>query len=186
MPTDQDTRATTKVLVLADTHLTASGLDRMPKEVWDLADAADLILHAGDVTDRAVLAALEKRAPTRAVLGNNDLDLADLLPTDLEVELAGVQVAMIHDSGPTTGRPRRMARRFPDANVVVFGHSHRPVSEPSGEGQLLFNPGSPTHRRRQPVHTVGWLELADGTVVRADIIDVGPLATVGTQQRAPL
>lgn len=178
MPTAQDPAARTTVLVLADTHLTATGLDRMPPEVWQLATAADVVLHAGDITDRAVLDALAERAPTHAVLGNNDVGLADVLPTDLELEIAGVRVAMIHDSGATAGRARRMARRFPDADVVVFGHSHTPISERPDEGLLLFNPGSPTQRRRQPVHTVGWLELAEGNVVRADILEVGPLAAM--------
>lgn len=179
MPTSKDARTTTRVLALADTHLAAHALHRMPAEVWELADAADLVLHAGDVTDPAVLDALAERAPTRAVLGNNDHDLVEVLPTDLVLELAGVRLAMIHDSGPTAGRGRRMARRFPDADVVVFGHSHQPVSERPDDGSLLFNPGSPTQRRRQPVHTVGWLELAAGAVARADILEVGPLAAGG-------
>lgn len=175
MPTIENFAANATVLVLADTHLLADGLERMPPEVWQLATRADLVLHAGDVTDQAVLDALAERAPTHAVLGNNDVGLVDVLPTSLELDIAGVRVAMIHDSGATAGRARRMARRFPDADVVVFGHSHTPVSEHSDDGPLLVNPGSPTQRRRQPVHTVGWLELAEGNIVRADILEVGPL-----------
>lgn len=182
MPRVEEPTATTQVLVLADTHLAGNGLERMPTEVWELAEAADLILHAGDITAAEVLRALAERAPTHAVLGNNDHDLVDALPADLALELAGVQVAMIHDSGPTAGRGPRMARRFPTADVVVFGHSHQPVCEKSDAGPLLFNPGSPTQRRRQPVHTVGWLELADAAVVRAAIIEIGPLATPSNQQ----
>ncbi|WP_421120321.1 metallophosphoesterase family protein [Aquihabitans daechungensis] len=171
-PTTSDA---TCVLVLADTHLDGSSLAKMPPEVWALADGADVILHAGDVVDQAVLDALAARAPVHAVLGNNDRYLVDRLPEELEVVLGGVRLAMVHDSGATAGRTRRMARRFPDADVVVFGHSHQPVVETS-EGPMLLNPGSPTHRRRQPVHTVGWLELEAGSVRRADIIEVGPLA----------
>ena len=165
-----------RVLVVADTHLPASGLDRMPGEVWELSEAADVILHAGDVTDQVVLDALGERAPTHAVLGNNDRDLVGAVPDARTLDLAGVRIAMVHDSGAAAGRERRMARRFPDADVVIFGHSHQPVAARTGEGQLLFNPGSPTQRRRQPVHTVGWLELGHGAVLRADIVHVGPLA----------
>lgn len=168
--------AAVRALVLADTHLRSDGLGAMPEEVWQLAAAADVVLHAGDVVEGAVLDALGDLAPTHAVLGNNDRDLVGELPEVLELVLAGVRVAMIHDSGPAAGRDRRMARRFPDADVVVFGHSHQPVAAGADGGPLLFNPGSPTQRRRQPVHTVGWLELASGSVVRAEVREVGPLS----------
>jgi predicted phosphodiesterase len=69
-----------------------------------------------------------------------------------------------------------MRRRFPEAQLVVFGHSHDPLVEVGEEGQLLVNPGSPTQRRRQPVHTVAWIELAGGEVRRAELREVGPLA----------
>jgi uncharacterized protein len=87
------------------------------------------------------------------------------LPPTLLVDLAGVRVAMVHDSGPSAGRPSRMKRMFPDADVVIFGHSHLPLDEAGIEGQLLFNPGSPTERRRAPTHTVGLLDLDGGQVV---------------------
>jgi putative phosphoesterase len=162
-------------LVLSDTHLRADTLDRMPTEVWELAERADVVLHAGDVVDAAVLAALEQHAPLWAVLGNNDHGLHGALPEVAELELGGVVVAMIHDAGARGGRGARMARRFPDAQVVVFGHSHEPVIGPVGDGPLLVNPGSPTQRRRQPVHTVAWLELG-AAGARARIVEVGPLA----------
>ena len=165
-----------RVLVVSDTHLSAATLERMPAEVWDLADRADVVLHAGDVVDVAVLEALRERAPVRAVLGNNDHGLQRVLPEVLELDLAGVAVGMIHDSGARAGRGARMQRRFPDAGVVVFGHSHDPVVEQVTGGPLLVNPGSPTQRRRQPVHTVAWLELGAGRVRRADLVEVGPLA----------
>ena len=165
-----------RVLVVSDTHLSAATLDRMPAEVWTLADEADVVLHAGDVVDPAVLAALAERAPVHAVLGNTDHGLERVLPEVWEGTLGGVAVGMIHDSGPTAGRPGRMRRRFPDSEVVVFGHSHDPVVEAGAAGQLLVNPGSPTQRRRRPVHTVAWLELADGAVRSAELREVGPLA----------
>lgn len=161
--------------MVGDTHLRASTLDRVPQEVWDLAGAADLILHTGDVVDQAVLDALYGRAPVIAVRGNNDLDLKTL-PETIEHEVAGVAMAMIHDSGPTRGRHKRMARRFPDADLVLFGHSHAPLIERESDGPWLVNPGSPTQRRRQRVHTVAWLELSDGAIPVTEIRPVGPLA----------
>lgn len=166
-----------QVLVLSDTHLGPTTLDRLPDEVWTMAEAADVVLHAGDVVDAALLAALGQRAPTHAVLGNNDHGLERHLPEVLELELDGVAVAMIHDSGATAGRGARLQRRFPQAQVVVFGHSHDPLVEQVDGGPLLVNPGSPTQRRRQPVHTVARLELRDGAVLRAELVEVGPLAT---------
>jgi uncharacterized protein len=165
-----------RVLVLSDTHLGPESLDRMPSEVWDLAEEADVVLHAGDVVHPAVLAALAERAPVHAVLGNNDHALHGELPESIELDLDGVQVAMVHDSGPRAGREARLRRRFPDADVVVFGHSHDPLVEPAPGGPLLVNPGSPTQRRRQPVHTVAWLELIAGQIEQAKLLEVGPLA----------
>jgi uncharacterized protein len=164
------------VLVLSDTHLGAPALDRLPAEVWAMADVVDVILHAGDVVDGALLDSLAERAPTHAVLGNNDHGLEDRLPEVRELELGGVAVAMIHDSGATTGRGARMQCRFPQAQVVVFGHSHDPLVEQVEGGPLLVNPGSPTQRRRQPVHTVARLQLQDGEVRSAELVEVGPLA----------
>lgn len=160
---------------MADTHLTPATLDRMPSEVWALAAEADVVLHAGDVLDQAVLDALAAHAPVHAVQGNNDEGRL-ALPGVVTLDLAGTTVAMVHDSGPTAGRHRRMARLFPTADVVVFGHSHAPLVERDGDGPLLVNPGSPTHRRRRPVHTVAWLDLAPGEPPTAEIVEVGPLA----------
>lgn len=164
------------VLVVSDTHLSAATLDRMPDAVWALADRADVVLHAGDVVEEAVLGALRARAAVHAVLGNNDHGLAGRLPEVWEGKLGGVAVGMVHDSSARAGRARRLRRRFPDAQVVVFGHSHDPVVATGEEGQWLVNPGSPTQRRRQRVHTVAWLELVHGAVVAAELREVGPLA----------
>jgi uncharacterized protein len=166
-----------KVLVVSDTHLGPHTLDRMPDVVWTMADEADVVLHAGDVVDGAVLTALAERAPVHAVLGNNDHALRGRLPEVAQVDLDGVVVGMIHDSGPRAGRGARLARRFPAAQVVVFGHSHEPLVEQVDGGPLLVNPGSPTQRRRQPVHTVAMLELRAGRVDSAEIVQVGPLAS---------
>ena len=103
-------------------------------------------------------------------MGNNDHELVGQLPERLELELGGVRVAMVHDSGARAGRPNRMRRWFPDASLVIFGHSHEPVDEPGTDGQRLFNPGSPTQRRRQPHPTMGILELGGGLILRHEII----------------
>jgi uncharacterized protein len=159
-----------RVVVLADTHLrsgpigTRARTRRLPAAAWDHLDGADAILHAGDVLDQGVLDELGEFAPVHAVLGNNDLSLAGILPPTRIVELDGVRIGMIHNSGATAGRARRLRRRFPETDVVVFGHSHAPMNEAGQDGQLLFNPGSPTQRRAQPVHSMGELRIVDGTV----------------------
>ena len=162
---------TVRLLVLADTHL-RSDLSKLPTGVWEQVDACDAVLHAGDVVTGDLLDALRSRRPVHAVLGNNDTALAGTLPDRLELDLAGVRVAMVHDSGARAGRERRMRRWFPDADVVVFGHSHDPVDAEGEDGQRLFNPGSAVQRRRQPHRTIGVLELAGGAVVRHEIIPV--------------
>jgi uncharacterized protein len=164
----------TTVLVLADTHLRADQLERLPEAVRRHAETADVILHAGDVVSAALLDDLSAHAPVHAVRGNNDHGLRDRLPETVELAIEGVRIAMVHDSGTRQGRPRRMHRRFPDAGIVVFGHSHDPVAEEGVEGQFLFNPGSPTQRRRQPEHTIGLLDLRDGRLVSARHVVVGP------------
>lgn len=140
--------------------------------MWDHLEDADVVLHAGDVVTGDLLAALRARRPVHAVLGNNDAALVGTLPDGLELELAGVRIAMVHDSGARTGRERRMHRWFPDAQVVVFGHSHEPVDAEGVDGQRLFNPGSAVQRRHQPHRTVGRLELADGHIVGHEIVPI--------------
>jgi putative phosphoesterase len=141
--------------------------------------AADVILHAGDVLDEGILGELSELAPVYAVLGNNDGSLVGILPVTRLVELQGVRIGMIHDSGAAAGRARRLRRRFPDADVVVFGHSHVPVNEAGEGGQLLFNPGSPTQRRGQPVRSIGELRIAGGAVAERRIIALDAPVTTG-------
>jgi putative phosphoesterase len=157
-----------EVVVLSDSHLT-KGLGGLGDQVLDAVARADVVLHAGDITSRQVLAELEAMAETYAVLGNNDRDLQGFLPESRLLELGGVQIAMVHDSGTRAGRSRRLHRRFPEADLVVFGHSHVPVDEVGEHGQLLFNPGSPTQRRSQPHRTFGRLRLDKAEVVRRQI-----------------
>lgn len=161
-----------RVAVLADTHAPRRWRS-CPPRVAEHLRGADLILHAGDVCTAAVLAELAAFAPVRAVYGNNDG--ADVLewgaPETLTMDLDGLEVAMIHDSGAARGRARRMRRRFPTAALVVFGHSHIPLDE-TGDGIRIFNPGSPTDRRRQPHGTLGLLEIRAGRLVDARIVPV--------------
>ena len=156
-----------RVAVLADTH-TPRRWKSCPPQVAAHLRGADLILHAGDVCTADVLDELAAYAPVRAVRGNNDgPDVAAWgAPERLEFDLDGLRVAMIHDSGPTAGRPARLRRRFPAADLVVFGHSHIPLDH-SENGQRIFNPGSPTDRRRQPRGTLGLLEIAGGRLTSA-------------------
>jgi uncharacterized protein len=169
-----------RVVVLADTHLRGDAAHRARRRplldaLWAHLAGADVILHAGDILDQTVLDLFREQAPVHAVLGNNDRGLVGRLPQTQVLQTGGVPVGMIHDSGPAKGRSRRMKRRFPDAEIVVFGHSHAPVNEIGEDGQLLFNPGSPTQRRAQPVHTIGELRIAGGKLLSHRIIPLdGP------------
>ena len=97
-----------------------------------------------------------------AIRGNVDsAELQARLPLVRTVEAAGARIAMIHDAGPADGRLARMRRRFPEADAVVFGHSHLPLHE-ERDGFAIFNPGSPTERRRAPHHTMGLATVEDG------------------------
>jgi putative phosphoesterase len=161
-----------KVVVLADTHAPRRWRS-CPPRVAEQLRGADLILHAGDVCTAAVLDELSEYAPVVAVVGNNDdPDVGAWGATETaELDVGGVAVAMLHDSGAASGRLARMRRRFPGADLVVFGHSHIPLDE-SGYGLRIFNPGSPTDRRRQPAGTLGILTINDGTLTTATILPV--------------
>ena len=159
------------VVVLADTH-TAGSSRPLPSGAWPYIEVADHILHAGDVCDPQLLDELETFAPVTAVMGNCDaLDVKHwgALP-EAVLDIAGVTIAMVHDSGPRKGRAERLTRRFPNAAVIVFAHSHLPVNEMAGP-TLLFNPGSPTWRRTAPHPSLGILYIEGGRV-EADIIPV--------------
>jgi putative phosphoesterase len=151
-----------RLLVISDTHI-PDFAKTLPAALMEEADRSDLILHAGDVTSAAVLQELAGHAPVHVAVGNNDGPEITRWGGRLEVhlEVEGVRIGMLHDSGPSKGRVARMRRRFPDADVVVFGHSHIPI-DAEADGLRLFNPGSPTWKRRQPVATYGVLEVSEG------------------------
>src|SRR4051812_42111536 len=139
------------------------GRRRPPEACLERIEAADLLLHAGDVATPEVLDEIEAIGPpVRAVYGNVDTaELRARLPEALTVDAAGATIAMVHDAGPARRRLDRMRARFPDADAVVFGHSHIPLHE-ERDGFQIFNPGSPTERRRQPRHTMGVARAHDG------------------------
>lgn len=162
-----------KVLVVSDTHAPRRWKG-VPDALRPALERADVILHGGDVSVAAVLDDLATFAPVHVVLGNNDgPDVAAWgAPERLEVDFAGVRVGMVHDSGPRAGRGRRMRRMFPDADVVVYGHSHIPMDVVE-DGLHLFNPGSVTDPRRERIGSYGWLELDAGAVVRHEVVRLG-------------
>jgi hypothetical protein len=154
------------IAVLADTHMPKGGRV-LPERCAELLRGAEATFHAGDFFALETLREIEALCPgpVHAVHGNVDeAKLRELLPETLEVELGGARVAMIHDAGPAKRRVGRMRRRFPDADAVVFGHSHLPLHEEE-DGFQIFNPGSPTERRRAPRHSMGLLRVEAGRPV---------------------
>jgi putative phosphoesterase len=152
------------IAVIADTHM-PRGRRRLPDACVERIRTSDLLLHAGDIATAEVLGELESIGPpVQAVHGNIDApDLRTRLPGELTVDADGARIGMVHDAGPSRGRLLRMRRRFPDARAVVFGHSHIPLHE-QGDDFEIFNPGSPTERRRQPRHTMGIATARAGRV----------------------
>jgi uncharacterized protein len=149
-----------RVALIADTHLPRGNRELPPRCVEEIA-AADLLLHAGDTRTEEILAWLRTLGtPVQAVRGNVDSpQLAGSLPEEVSLDLEGVTVSILHDAGPAKGRLARMRSRFPESDVVIFGHSHMPLHEEL-HGFQIFNPGSPTERRRAPSHTMGIAEIS--------------------------
>jgi putative phosphoesterase len=161
--------------VISDTHL-PRGSRSLPEECVARLRAADLILHAGDFITAGVLADLRALGPrVEGVQGNvDDYELRAQLPTARLVVADGARIAMLHDAGPADGRLARLRSRFPDTDAVVFGHSHIPLHErDDATGFQIFNPGSPTDRRRQPSHTMGEARIGEDGAVSFELIDLG-------------
>ena len=152
------------IAVISDTHL-PRGRRRLPDGCVERIRSADLLLHAGDIATPEVLDEIGAIGPpVQAVHGNVDSpELRERLPEALALETDGAQIAMVHDAGPARRRLERMRARFPDADAVVFGHSHIPLHE-ERDGFQIFNPGSPTERRRQKSHTMGMATARRGRV----------------------
>jgi uncharacterized protein len=150
------------VALVSDTHM-PKGKRRLPSTCVEAIEGADALIHAGDVSTAPVLAEIEALGPPlHAVHGNvDDAELRRALPETLEIELGGSRIAVIHDAGAARGRLARLRRRFPCTDAVVFGHSHLPLHEREG-GFQIFNPGSPTERRRAPRPSMGLLSIGAG------------------------
>ena len=162
------------VAVISDTHL-PRGNRTLPAACVERLRSADLILHAGDLVTADVLADLRALGPpVQAVHGNvDDEQVRRLLPSARLVDAGGARIAMTHDAGPAGGRLRRLRARFADADAVVFGHSHIPLHEGDDSGFQIFNPGSPTDRRRQPVHTMGLARVGDDGDLSFELVELG-------------
>jgi putative phosphoesterase len=151
------------IAIISDTHL-PRGSRALPDACVQRLKAADLIIHAGDFSALEVLEELRAFGPVVGVHGNtDDTLLRAALPEAAVIPVAdGHKLAVIHDAGPAQARLRRLRARFPGADAVVFGHSHIPLREQAADGFQIFNPGSPTDRRRQPRHTMGLCHLHSG------------------------
>ena len=160
------------VAVLADTHL-PRGKRRLPDECVRRCEAADLIVHAGDVVERSVLEELARLAPVEAVYGNMDEPaLRESLPQRQVLDVDGARIGLVHIPGPRAGREARLAGWFPGCDAVVYGHTHIPQVE-RHDGVWILNPGSPSDRRKAPTHTM--IELTvDGSAVEPELISFGP------------
>jgi uncharacterized protein len=156
---------TTRLLLIADTHIPKRA-KRLPDRLWKEVDDSDIVIHAGDWVDVALLDELESRSHRLvAVYGNNDHGvLRDRLSEVARVEVEGVRFGVVHETGSAKGREARCASRFPDLDVLVFGHSHIPWDTSAPNGLRLLNPGSPTDRRRQPECTYMTATVDDGAL----------------------
>ena len=152
-----------RLAIISDTHMGAARRNRLPDRCEELIAGSDLLVHAGDVMTLEALAEIEAIGPpVRGVAGNMDgWDVRERLPETDEIDLDGATLAVVHDAGPAAGRLARMRRRFPGADAVVFGHSHIPLHEREGDFQI-FNPGSPTERRKAPSISMGVANIKDG------------------------
>jgi uncharacterized protein len=164
-----------RLLLLADTHVPRRARD-LPAQVWEEIDAADVVVHAGDWVDVALLDEVERRARRLVgVYGNNDGPaLRERLPEVATVDLDGLRLAVVHETGGRERRENRCAERFPDADVLVFGHSHIPWDSTAATGLRLLNPGSPTDRRRQPVATYMTARVEGGVLLDLELVPLRP------------
>ncbi|WP_101522989.1 metallophosphoesterase family protein [Nocardioides houyundeii] len=144
----------TQLLLLADTHLPRRARD-LPEQVWHEVESADVVIHAGDWVCEELLDELESRSRRLVgVWGNNDHGaLRERLPEVARAEIEGIRLGVVHETGDAKGREERCSARYPDLDVLVFGHSHIPWDTTTATGLRLLNPGSPTDRRRQPFCT---------------------------------
>jgi len=154
-----------RIAIVSDTHM-PRGERRLPDSCVEQLRVADLIVHAGDFVTLSVLRELESHGVVVGVHGNvDDPGVRAALPARALVECDGARIGIVHDAGPARGRIARLRGRFPNADAVVFGHSHTPLHEQLQDGFQIFNPGSPTERRLAPRHTMGIAEVQAGRIV---------------------
>ncbi|MCT4357866.1 metallophosphoesterase [Streptomyces sp. Je 1-79] len=164
-----------RLLLMSDTHLPARAR-RLPEALLAGVDEADVVVHAGDWTDEATVDLLESRARRLVgVYGNNDGPaLRQRLPEVARADLGGLRFGVVHETGAAAGREQRCARRLPDLDVLVFGHSHIPWDSTAPGGLRLLNPGSPTDRRRQPFCTYMTVNVSDGVLENLTLHQLPP------------
>jgi putative phosphoesterase len=156
-----------KIGIISDTH----GLLRA--QVLEVFEGVEHVLHAGDVGDPDILTELATIAPVTAVWGNVDgWDIRGRVPEVARLELGGVRIAVVHGMQFGSPTPQKVAAAYPDAGLVVFGHSHRPLIQQAGP-TLAVNPGSAGPRRFKDPVTVAIAEIEDGKV-QARLIDLIP------------
>ncbi len=155
--------------VISDTHIPQ--FKKLPEAIWEHFTGVELIIHAGDLSVLSVIDELETIAPVVAVQGNVEEEEVILkLPIKREVVVGHCRIGIVHILGDSHNRVRVARQEFPSADCVVFGHSHIPWNE-EYNGQLLFNPGSATDRRRQPRCSIGLLHVDDEVKsIRGEII----------------
>ena len=154
-----------RLLLIADTHIPHRARD-LPAPVWEQVETADVVIHAGDWVSPDLLDELDGRSQRLiACWGNNDGEvLRSRLPERADITLDGVRFTVVHETGAAAGRDARMARLYPDTDVLVFGHSHIPWDSTAATGLRLLNPGSPTDRRRQPFCSYMTATLLSGSL----------------------
>ncbi|MBD9723860.1 metallophosphoesterase family protein [Streptomyces caniscabiei] len=164
-----------RLLLLSDTHLPKRA-KALPGPLLAELPRADVVVHAGDWVDEDTLDLLQARSRRLiAVYGNNDgPGLRARLPEVARADLAGLRLAVVHETGPAQGREPRCAARFPDTDVLVFGHSHIPWDTTTSTGLRLLNPGSPTDRRRQPHCTYMTATVTDGALTEVHLHRLPP------------
>ncbi len=174
------------LVLVADTHLPTRARD-LPAELWEVIGTADLVVHAGDWVDEATLDVFEERSRRLvACYGNNDgPGLRRRLDEVARVDLEGLRLAVVHETGAASGREKRCQQAYPDVDVLVFGHSHIPWDTTTPSGLRLLNPGSPTDRRRQPFCTYMTADVAGGRLTEVALHRLPLRPSSGSGQRAP-
>src|SRR2546423_14448284 len=142
-------------------------------QVFDVFREVDHILHSGDVGTEDLLVELRAIAPVTAVYGNSDgFDLLAKLPQVAELELDGFPIVVTHGDQFGSPNPAKLHEAFPDADIIIFGHSHRPLLELVDKTVTVMNPGGAGAARFGIAPSVGILELEPGIPPRGRIVEL--------------